>query len=305
MESLVPYGTSGLNITMTEKKTYTHTFRPLLKVLVILVLLVGFVMTIRYYCIESFQISTDSMNETLHKGDYVLVNKLPIENNPGRNRIVLFTSPLRKDSIHSPLILSRCIGMPGDTIQVNADGYIINGRPLPLSPQALSSYFISQDIKDHFLSVLKKLHIPLRNFTTESFGYMLRLTPFEAYQIREELPKSIKQRFIHEQNNNYTLIIPQKDRAYRLDSTSLIACKEAILNETNGKAVFHDGKLYIDGKETHFFFFKQDYYWMLSDNAKEAVDSRHLGFIPADRIIGNTWFCWFSKNKQRIFKFIN
>ena len=34
----------------------------------------------------------------------------------------------------------------------------------------------------------------------------------------------------------------------------------------------------------------------------EAVDSRHLGFIPADHIVGNAWLCWYSPDKQRIFK---
>mgnify|MGYP002247762147 FL=1 len=73
------------------------------------------------------------------------------------------------------------------------------------------------------------------------------------------------------------LIVPRKDRAYPLDAASLTACKEIIMRETDGKASFRDGKLYLDGRETNFFFFQQDYYWVLSDNTNEAVDSRHLG----------------------------
>ena len=37
----------------------------------------GIVMLIRLFCIESYRISTDSMEEALHKGDYILVNKIP------------------------------------------------------------------------------------------------------------------------------------------------------------------------------------------------------------------------------------
>ena len=33
----------------------------------------GIVMLIRLFCIESYRISTDSMEEALHKGDYILV----------------------------------------------------------------------------------------------------------------------------------------------------------------------------------------------------------------------------------------
>jgi signal peptidase I len=44
---------------------------------------------------------------------------------------------------------------------------------------------------------------------------------------------------------------------------------------------------------------------MLSDNVNEAIDSRHLGFIPHDHIIGNAWFCWFSQDKEHFFKPVN
>ena len=98
------------------------------------------------------------------------------------------------------------------------------------------------------------------------------------------------------------LVIPQKERAYRLDSLSLLACREAILNETDGKAVIRDGKLYIEGKLTHFFFFQQDYYWFLSDNRTDAVDSRHIGVVPKEHLMGKLFFCWFSRDKNKRFK---
>ena len=77
---------------------------------------VGIVILIRLFGVESFQISTNAMAETLRKGDRILVDKLMGGRTPGRNRVVLFTSPLAKDSTDAPLFISRCIGMPGDTI---------------------------------------------------------------------------------------------------------------------------------------------------------------------------------------------
>ena len=88
--------------------------------------------------------------------------------------------------------------------------------------------------------------------------------------------------FIRNQSAPYKLVVPRKGRAYRLDEAALVACKEAILAEAGRKGCFRDGKLYLDGRETAFFFFEQDYYWMLSDNVNESVDSRHLGFVPRD-----------------------
>ena len=139
----------------------------------------------------------------------------------------------------------------------------------------------------------------------ESFGISFNLTSFEEYQIREELSEDANIRFLKNPMDTYELVVPQKGRAYRLNAAALTACREAIRAEAGDKAVFRDGKLFLDGRETDFFFFNQDYYWMLSDNANEAVDSRHLGFIPRNHIIGNAWFCWYSKDRQRIFKPVN
>lgn len=268
-------------------------------------LLVGGVMVIRYFCVESFRVSTDSMEVALHKGDYILVNKLPMKDNPGRNKVALFTSPLLKDTVSKPLFLSRCIGMPGDTIRISNDGYRVNGKLIPHSPRSLSTYLVTQKAQEEVLGAQKKLNIPLRNLKEEPFGISFSLTSFEEYQLREELSEEANLRFLKNPMESYELIVPEKGRAYRLDAAALTACREAIQAEAGDKAVFRDGKLYLDGREASFFFFNQDYYWMLSDNANEAVDSRHLGFIPRDHVIGNAWLCWYSKDRQRIFKSVN
>ena len=195
--------------------------------------------------------------------------------------------------------------MPGDTILVSGDGYEVNGKLLPHSPRALNTCFITQKSAADFLKALQKLSIPVRNWKSETFGFSFSLTSFEEYQLREELTEEMNIHFIRNQSAPYKLVVPRKGRAYRLDEAALVACKEAILAEAGEKAVFRDGKLYLDGRETAFFFFEQDYYWMLSDNVNESVDSRHLGFIPHDHIIGNAWLCWFSRDKQRIFKPVN
>lgn len=282
-----------------------HPLISLARWLATIALLVGVVMAIRYFCVESFRVSTDSMEVALHKGDYILVNKLPLKDNPGRNKVALFTSPLLKDTVSKPLFLSRCIGMPGDTIRISDKGYRVNGKLIPHSPRSLNTYMVTQSAKDELLAVQKKLNIPLRNLREESFGVSLSLTSFEEYQLREELSEDANIRFLKNPMESYELIVPQKGRAYRLDAASLTACREAIQAEAGDKAVFRNGKLYLDGREASFFFFQQDYYWMLSDNANEAVDSRHLGFIPQSHIIGNAWFCWYSKDRQRMFKLVN
>jgi len=68
--------------------------------------------------------------------------------------------------------------------------------------------------------------------------------------------------------------------------------------------VIREGKLFINDEEQRAFHFNSDYYWVLSEDETNGVDSRHLGLIPKDHIIGNIWFCWFSRNPAHRWKTI-
>lgn len=257
---------------------------------------------IRSYIIESVHLTTNAMEATLHSGDFLLVNKIRLGNAPKRNAILLFTSPLAQDTLSEPLLVSRNMAMPGDTIIVDAEGYNINGKRYSRSPNTLGHYEINRAGMPSLLSIMDKQGIKEKDRRDTEEKSIFTFTRFEAYRIKENLPDIFKPSFKIVPTTEYRIIVPRKGRAYALDSLSLSACKEAIRNEAGEKAILKDGKLYLDGKQTNYFFFKEDYYWLLSDNTVEAVDSRHLGFIPESRIIGNIFFCWFSKDKGNRFK---
>ena len=71
----------------------------------------------------------------------MLVNKAKwMRKDIQRNAILLFTSPLQRDTAAGALLISRCIAVPGDTVLVHNDGYRINGKEYPLSPNTLRRY---------------------------------------------------------------------------------------------------------------------------------------------------------------------
>lgn len=84
----------------------------------------------------------------------------------------------------------------------------------------------------------------------------------------------------------YSFVVPRSGRTYRLTPLSLVPCRGAIAQEGGEGISFHQGKLYRDGAETVFFHFRRDYYWLLADNPASGPDSRHLGIIPAESIVG-------------------
>ena len=90
--------------------------------------MIGAVWAVRIWLLESYRISTPAMETALHEGDYILANKCLDLFPPRQNDIVLFTSPLRQDSTLRPLFVSRCIGMPGDTIEIRNNQVYIDGK---------------------------------------------------------------------------------------------------------------------------------------------------------------------------------
>ena len=88
--------------------------------------------------VQAFRIPSGSMEDTLLIGDFLLVNKfiygakipftnirLPEIRKPKRGDIIVFRHPTEgKDFI------KRCIGVPGDTIEIRNDVVYVNGEPL-------------------------------------------------------------------------------------------------------------------------------------------------------------------------------
>ena len=52
--------------------------------------------------------------------------------------------------------------------------------------------------------------------------------------------------------------------------------------------------IYINGKISSNYIFKQDYYWMMGDNRYNSEDSRVWGFVPFDHVLGKPVFIWMS-----------
>ena len=285
---------------MDRKGVFAH-----IKWFIILLIPISLVWGMRLYVVESFRISTPAMEDALFPGDYVLVQKYNSSSPLQRYAILLYESPLIRDSISSPLFLSRCIGQPGDTVLVDGKGYLINGTFYPTAPQTLNEYKASRSIETPFLSAIKKLDIPQRNLSINDSTITLSLTAHEEKRIRDYLQTACDTLLFHVSAiKPYALVLPRKERFYRITPESLPFYMEAIRKETCNKAVFKDGKLYLDGRECSFYYFRNNYYWLLSDNRSEAIDSRQLGIVPDNCIVGKIWYRWYHDNKLSLKKFI-
>jgi signal peptidase I len=124
----------------------------------------------------------------------------------------------------------------------------------------------------------------------------------EKERLMRNLSKVVTVEMTGEQQPEYEFAIPRKGMSTEINELTLIVCKEAIMKETGDSALIRDGKLYINGEEKSSFSFNKNYFWILSEDETDGVDSRHLGLIPEDCITGNIWYCWYSKNPSHRFK---
>ncbi len=78
--------------------------------------------------IKSVQVDGISMYPTLHNSQFVIVDRLAyVFSNPKRGDIIVFEYPLN----HSVDYIKRVIGIPGDTVTINANGTVlVNGVQL-------------------------------------------------------------------------------------------------------------------------------------------------------------------------------
>lgn len=261
------------------------------------------IVCVRQYLVGSYRIIGERKGESLQAGDCVLVNKLKKSGvNPGRNRLILYTSPLRRDARRPPVLLGRCAGMPGDSIEYGADGFRINGILLPDLPLTKPMFRIRKDVKPAILSTMEVLNIPLRDVREDSVSLFVRLSMREKELLMNTLSKTLSIELLENSESDYRFTVPGKNKTLPITPLTMTIYGEAIQSELGMSAVISENRLYINGSEVGSYVFSNDYYWVLSENETGGVDSRHLGLIPSEHIIGNVWYCWYSSDRARRYK---
>lgn len=83
------------------------------------------------------------------------------------------------------------------------------------------------------------------------------------------------------------IIVPKKGMQIVLNGFTFDLYKK-VLREHEGRILTETENGYYDenGREVDMHTFKQDYFFVMGDNRKGSMDSRYIGFIPEEGIIG-------------------
>jgi len=119
----------------TGRKSY---FRDFVETVVTAVLLA---LVLRAFVVQTFRIPSGSMEDTLLVGDFLIVNKfiygikvpftdtrLPGIREPERGDIIVFEYPNPDPRARKENYVKRCIGLPGDVVELKNNVLYINGE---------------------------------------------------------------------------------------------------------------------------------------------------------------------------------
>lgn len=299
------------------------------KSLIIIFLLV---LIVRGFAFESVRIDSNQMESAIHPGDHLLINKwtyglrlpgtwlaIPFIHDSirvlglksysdilqmpytrvrakeaSRNDVITFNHPgnqfLTLPADRKPVCISRCIGLPGDSLSFTGKGYFANGVFYTDNNNRLSPYLFREKGKGDIVKAITQAKRRIRITRIMEDNYLIFISRDELNSVFNS-SKNLLEAYYPE-SDCYSLYVPRKDKMIRASKENVAAYRDILLRHELPEAEIKDSLLYHKGRQLQFVSFKQNYYWVLSDNRESGEDSRSFGLVPESHLIGKAITVW-------------
>ena len=253
-------------------------------ILIIIVAGMAIAVIVPVFIADQFRTGGESMWPALETGDHILVSKLLMgariytaydftvpelkafrmpgirKIRPGDVAVFNYPEGWEKDRIGfriNYVYTKRCIGCPGDTVRI-VDGFYRNSSCPDEILGAETMQSILSGTPDSLL-VAQGVFLPAMPFRKE-FGWTIR--------------------------DFGPLYIPGRGDSVRLDDMSVRLYRKIIEYETGEKVEVRDGMVYIGGSPMENYTFAENYCFFGGDNVLNSKDSRYIGLVPEEFIVG-------------------
>ena len=294
------------------------------------------VLIVRALLVTSCFIPSSGMENSLYKGEGVLVSKwsyglrLPFPSWIGYHRlastpavkgdVVLFNNPFPKDLSqrleNRDVFISRCIGIPGDTLMLNDQLLVVDGEVF--SPDSKELYAYPSSAEDLLQETLASLGLSDNSLVGYASGgrYIRSFSHYEYYLVSQRVGDAIV--FIPQSNLSsdsleqdttvlseslvksvHPFVIPAKGATVKIYPWNVKLLCNTLTSHEHRHADVKGDTLLVDGKPTTEIVFTKNYYWMASNDPINFNDSRLFGFVPEDHLIGKAWRIWYPARKGR------
>ena len=242
-------------------------------------------------------------------------------NNKDRFGEIVYRPVDRRDNY-----VKRCLGLPGETLQIKDGIVYINGKAVPQPKNVQYMYYVETNGTQIEESLFEELGVSVadRRHALDMYGnvvpnlYVLPLTSdmlktlenkrlpwlvgIQRYQPDESeamvtYPVGTDYGWTHA---NYGPIwIPKKGAKVDLTLANLPLYERCIRNYEGNTLEVKGGQILINGQPATSYTFKMDYDWMQGDNRDNSLDSRFWGFVPEDHIVGTPSIILISFDKDQ------